>query len=352
MNRIPLFLLLAWLATNGCTVPADATQTPSPADAASPISQYVVEIYEGQAGSLWFGTMERGAIRFDGSCLDYFPESVNGIGNTITSYAEDASGRLWIGSHTGVARYENGKFTRIGALHGLPVRDPDPYEGSVWADRRGTIWVSLESGVHRFDGRRFVPFDISIDREAIASHAIRSGSASPILEDQNGNVWFAIDGYGVLRFDGESFVRLSKADGLPSNNVTDIVEDSSGGLWFSCIQSFTPRETGDGGLARYDGETFETFSHVDALRGADIYTIFMDSRGTLWVGATGRGVLHYDGRTFTLIPRTNRMDLTYSLGLQSAWEDRNGILWLGFSGGLFRVENGEIIHVSANGPWR
>jgi hypothetical protein len=46
------------------------------------------------------------------------------------------------------------------------------------------------------------------------------------------------------------------------------------------------------------------------------------------------------------------MDLTYGMGVQSILADRHGMLWFGFSGGLFRLEGDSVIHVTQGGPWK
>jgi ligand-binding sensor domain-containing protein len=45
------------------------------------------------------------------------------------------------------------------------------------------------------------------------------------------------------------------------------------------------------------------------------------------------------------------MDLTQRFAVQGIQEDKNGTLWLGFSGGLFRFDGKEIKNVTKNGPW-
>ena len=73
----------------------------------------------------------------------------------------------------------------------------------------------------------------------------------------------------------------------------------------------------------------------------------------IWIGANGVGAYRYDGQNFTLFSETDRKDLMpYGYGIQSILEDRNGKLWLGMSGGLFRLEGSSIINVSQSGPWK
>ena len=157
--------------------------------------------------------------------------------------------------------------------------------------------------------------------EAIAEYvatvySIGPGRVAMELQDSRGDWWFRSDGYGALRHDGESFTRFTKRDGLCSDTVWSIVEDRQGRVWFSCIQAYQPTTTGDGGVRRYDGETFTAFPEVKGLAGDDIYTLYPDRAGGMWIGATGGGVYRYDGEAFTLFDRTDRPDLNGGFGLQ------------------------------------
>jgi ligand-binding sensor domain-containing protein len=67
-----------------------------------------------------------------------------------------------------------------------------------------------------------------------------------MCEDRHGNIWFAVKGSGVYRYDGASFTNFSEKEGLTSHAVHRVVEDSRGRIW--CI--------GWMGAFRYDGESF------------------------------------------------------------------------------------------------
>lgn len=111
--------------------------------------------------------------------------------------------------------------------------------------------------------------------------------------------------------------------------------------------------TGDGGVRLYDGNSFTGVPEIiKGLAGNDIYTLYADRAGNVWIGASGLGVYRYDGEAFTLISATDRPDLNGGFGLQALAEDRSGVLWFGFSGGLFRVADQRFVHVGRTGPWR
>lgn len=305
-----------------------------------PIAEYVVEVFEDSKGHLWFGTMNKGVARHDGRTLTYFTERDGLCGNTIHSIAEDKDGVMWFGGHTGVCNYDGETFTRFFDI-----------EGRVRTDRRGTVWVSTNDAVHRHDGTALRPFAVPFRAERPAAYSIRPGRITFQLEDRAGNLWFGSDGLGAIRYDGRSFTRFTKKDGLCSDTVWTIREDRKGRLWFTCVQAYQPATTGDGGVCSYDGETFTKFADVAGLSENDIYTLYEDRAGNVWIGASHVGAYRYDGKTFTLFKETDRPDLTVHFGLQALLEDKNGTLWAGFSGGLFRFDGRSFVHVGQNGPW-
>lgn len=306
------------------------------------IAEYVVEAFEDSRGVLWFGTINKGVARYDGSSLHYLTEKDGLCGNTIASIAEDSAGALWFGGHTGVCRYDGKTFT--------PFFDT---EGSVRADRSGTIWVSTNNGVHRYDGTAFTTFSVPLPTTRPQAYSIVPGRVIFQLEDSQGSLWFSTDGYGAFRYNpaDKSFTQFTKKDGLCSNTVWTILEDRQGRIWLTSIQAYKPSMTGDGGVSRYDGRAFTTFSDVAGLSNNDIYTIYEDRSGNIWIGATGVGAYIYDGSEFILFNRTDRPDLTVNFGLQALWEDRDGRLWCGFSGGLFRFSGSSFVNVTQDGPW-
>ncbi len=341
--------------------PVDAPQIPEPewkvltewlqanlpASARDRISQYVVAAYEDKDNNLWFGTIHDGAARFDGKSLTYFSTKDGLPSNVVVQFTEDNHGNLWLGTHEGICRFDGQNFQKFGAKQGLPGTST-----GIQADRAGNIWASSSHGVFRFDGTNFSEFKVPMVQQDITSYGITAGRVSMELEDSSGKLWFSTDGYGVICYDGKVFKRFTKQDGLCSNNITSILQDSRGDMWFTCMQSYQPKMTGDGGLCRFDGTTFTRFPDIKGLSENDIYTIYEDSADNLWIGATGVGAYRYDGRSFTLFDETDRNYWTRNFGVQGIVEDKHGTLWFGFSGGLFRFNGAGFVNVAKVSPWR
>jgi len=82
-------------------------------------------------------------------------------------------------------------------------------------------------------------------------------------------------------------IDYSKSSGLPQPYVYSLVQDHSGHLWIG---------TGEG-LSRFDGRSFEVFTHEDSLCDNFILTSHINNLG-VWFGHMNGGVSLYDGTAF------------------------------------------------------
>ena len=139
-------------------------------------------------------------------------------------------------------------------------------------------------------------------------------SVSAIHEDRRGRLWFATQG-GISRFDGETFTTFSTEGAVKASQIRCLLEDRAGDLWLGT----------DGGLRRFDGEKFTTFTTEDGLPDENVLSLLEDRAGNLWIGTTN-GVGRFDGQTLQIYDTRDGLP-----GGQIACmlEDRDGQLWLG-----------------------
>lgn len=336
----------------------------------SQIGEYIVELFEDSKGNVWIGTMSKGIARYDarlpegvgmGKSLQYFTKESGLPGNTVVDMVEDKEGNLWFATHSGLSKYDGKTFTNFTTKNGLC----DDRVANLLIDSKGIFWIGTWDRICQFDGKTFTEFPLPTPEVEVPSYQETARWVTGIMEDSQGNIWFSRSGYAVCKYDarlsdgvgpGFAFQHFTKADGLPSNCVQSMLEDSRGDIWFGSrvAEQDHPdpsQRSGAGGLSRYDGKEFEQFPYMTGLSENNVYAIYEDRSGTIWISATGTGLFRYDGLDFTLISETNRMDLTSRLGLQGFLEDSHGTLWLGYSGGLFRLDGSTIVNVSEAGPW-
>ena len=122
---------------------------------------------------------------------------------------------------------------------------------------------------------------------------------------------------------------LSIKDGLPNGSVSSIVQDKDGFLWFGT----------QGGLARYDGYTFEVFNQDpfddNSLSHNLIQTMSMDPDGCIWIG-TYDGLNQFDPITsrFTKYGGEGTEASLSNNVVTSILRDSRGRLWTGTLEGL------------------
>ena len=147
-----------------------------------------------------------------------------------------------------------------------------------------------------------------------------------MLQDSRGDIWFSTLGGGVCRYDGHSFTTFTTADGLAGDWVWPMLEDRVGNLWFGTSNYRFAADGKGKGISRYDGKTFTTFTMADGLAGDQVMAIEEDRQGHLWFGTWDNGVSRYDGQTFTTFTMADGL---VDNRVQVIKEDRQGDLWFG-----------------------
>ncbi len=172
-------------------------------------------------GTLWIGTSQHGLFRWRNGQFNNFAVQDGLAGINIRSLLLDRRGGLWIGleSEHLVQRLDHGRFQSFA----LPADS-----GAVRTmaeDAAGRIWLgTLDGRLFRADGDKIS----AVAQPAIvSSRPIRCMSA---LAD--GSVWIGYAGSGVCRFQNGTVSHLGRENGLFDGNICALEPDEAGRMWF------------------------------------------------------------------------------------------------------------------------
>lgn len=108
---------------------------------------------------------------------------------------------------------------------------------------------------------------------------------------------FFVCGNVVSAQTGSGYEMITTAQGLSQGLINDMLQDREGFLWIAT----------KGGLDRYDGYTFKTFTtdpqDTSSISSNTLSNLFEDSKGRIWIGTYDAGVNVYDkksGRFFRI----------------------------------------------------
>lgn len=272
----------------------------------------VMSIVQTRDGYLWVGT-ESGLARFDGVKFDVFnhENTTQFTSNIVFSLLVDRRGMLWIASWgDGVVRYRDGTFDAITQESGL-------LSNEVWCimeSQDDSIWIGSRKGLNRITGGKI---------SAISLPAQMTGkSIEWLLEDRGGRIWVGSNGGGLawVKRRGDGFE--SEYAGLDGKKIATIFEDRKGAVWLGTKAS---------GLFRFGEDQSRNYSTADGLSHDHIRCLFEDRFDNLWIGTYGGGIniLNAGSGHISIFPNQDEFSCNTILCF---FEDQEGTLWVGTGG--------------------
>ena len=124
------------------------------------------------------------------------------------------------------------------------------------------------------------------------------------------------------------FRNYSQNDGLPSSTINCISQTSEGYLWVGT----------QNGLARFNGKFFSPV-YSDSLSQAEVFALFKDKNGVLWVGYKDGSIFTVDGINIRRI----YLDLPFQPEtVFDFFSDSEGSLWIStLNGGVLKIKTVE-----------
>jgi diguanylate cyclase (GGDEF)-like protein len=282
--------------------------------------------------------------------IEHFGERFGLGASTVFSLAQDRQGFLWIGTQTGVVRYDGAGVKKFGRESGLPGQVVE----MVQAAADGHVWVRTRTGIAKFEHERFSSIPLPDSRASLRD------IYQSFAVDSQGTVYIAT-GNGILSENlyGKTTNLYSSDAGHPVEAVVRGLDDK---IWFAAgknLSVFTPaagktelisilpgNDPVYALLPTCDGKIWIRTTHnlgLLDLRRAEAKPLWIggDLPGTNGMGGpsldrhgdlllpTYRGLYQRTGNQWKIINRQNGLT---SNAVASALEDRDGGIWIGSAG--------------------
>src|SRR5215216_5646726 len=116
------------------------------------------------------------------------------------------------------AQSSNFIIRRYSVEHGLP----DQYILAIYQDSRGFLWLGTNSGLSRFDGKNFINYG--------SRHGLSDLYVNRILEDTQHRLW-VVARNKILQFSGGHFKQYSFSNADDVGYINNVIQMRSGDLW-------------------------------------------------------------------------------------------------------------------------
>lgn len=307
-------------------------------------------ILEDSKGNVWFGSHQEGVCLFDGEKLTYFTEEDGLSNNQVRSIFEDSNGVVWFEGGKGISSFDGKKIITHSEKNYTSKQQWQTDTNDLWFKGDEIIGYNEgegQPGVYRYDGKEFTYHVFPIDAK-MEEHSYYSVS-TPFVKGKSNMFWFGTYG-AVLGFDGSSFTTIdNKSLGLNKEtgylHIRSIYEDSKGNLWIG---------NNGIGVLHYDGDSTINFSALHGLisdnsqrRGGyrstagsleHVFSIGEDRYGNIWFGDRDTGAWRYDGESLRNYTPKDGLTTTH---IWQIYDTKMGELWFAMDDGSVCKFNGE-----------
>jgi diguanylate cyclase (GGDEF)-like protein len=321
----------------------------------------------------------------------------------VTCIQQDRTGYLWVGTQNGLYRYDGSQFQRYGADAGIPDRIIDTLylgpDGTLWVGTASRVYFERHDG--RFSEVK-LPFPlnelthpiettfaankpdevvtVSSGHGVLLRHRAEGWTSEPlnlqgsfiwsVLYGPDGSLWYGCDN-DLCRLKDSRTTQMRASLGLPEEHWTRMMVARNGHIWLrgklhivellpdgshaelrdlpggqteaypALVEDWQGRilTTQGASLALWETDHWKVMTQRNGLSPYEVYELFVDREGSIWMGVIGHGLLRWVGED-----RWEAYTASDGLSDNVVWasmRDHQGRLWVGTESGLSWIPAGE-----------
>ncbi|MBK7669000.1 MAG: hypothetical protein IPJ32_17650 [Sphingobacteriaceae bacterium] len=163
------------------------------------------------------------------------------VSSNVKAFAQDNAGDIWIGTASGLIKYNGVSFTVYNIASGLPSNAINCLEYS-----NNMLYIGTQNGLSRYDGTTFTNYTIGNSLFPIANVVD--------VKAENANTLWAVSGVSLVKFSiNSTFTSTSYTLSVTTNTanpLNKIFIDAAGMKWF----------VNNNGIIKYDNVNFTYFN--------------------------------------------------------------------------------------------
>ncbi|MBS1635287.1 MAG: SpoIIE family protein phosphatase [Bacteroidetes bacterium] len=162
-------------------------------------------------------------------------------------------------------------------------------------------------------------------------NSLSDNKVSCLMQDKQKNMWIGTQDNGIsIYFTSQTkFPHFNQYNGLTNDFIYSLLETNDRTIWVGAnegLYSFNPKTN-----------TFRDESAIlNKFQAKSVLTLLEDSRGNLWIGTYGQGVIMYNRATKTF--KKLLADANLGGSVMKIIESKNGTIWVGtYEDGLYSI---------------
>lgn len=197
-------------------------------------------------GNVWIGIDDRGVYHFNRATTLISQIPLPSENSDIHSFAEESTGRIWIGGEFGVYTFDHGE---LALEEWVSQTLQAPATCILQTAPHQMFFATLGDGVYSFNLQNHTSRHLSIHE------GLPSGKIRQVIRSSQGGLWMATDGGLVYLENPIALTGLKSYDrqqGLSDNHVLAIQEDADRKVWMSTYSGISCLDQGTGKCYNYN----------------------------------------------------------------------------------------------------